>query len=154
MPAATSVLPFMSMAAATPPPSTSSARFTLDGDHGLEAHLTGICEAVRTGITRLVPAGRLEGILLGGGYGRGEGGVLHALGGDQPYNDLEFYVLLRGITVLNEWRHGAALRELAHALSGPAGIEVEFKVISRADLQRNAVTMFSYDLVRAHRRIW
>jgi hypothetical protein len=141
------------MAAATPPSPAASGRFTLDGAPSLEAHLASVCESVRTGIMRIVPASRLEGILLGGGYGRGEGGVLHTLGGDQPYNDLEFYVLLRGNTVINEWRHGGALRDLAHALSGPAGIEVEFKVISRADLRRNAVTMFSYDLVRAHRSV-
>jgi hypothetical protein len=128
-------------------------RFTLDGDAGLEEHLRKTCEQVRAGVEALIPADRLDGILLGGGYGRGEGGVLRLPDGDRPYNDLEFYVLLRGNTVLNEWRHRAALDRLAHALSGPAGVEVEFKVISLADLQRNPVSMFSYDLVRGHHRV-
>lgn len=136
--------------APTPAPS-ATARFTLDGDAGLEDHLRDTCARVCTGVESLVPADRLEGVLLGGGYGRGEGGVLQTADGDQPYNDLEFYVLLRGSTVLNEWHHRAALDRLAHALSGPAGVEVEFKIISRAALQRQPVTMFSYDLVRGHR---
>lgn len=150
--AATS-LPFVPLTTALATETSPAGRFTLDGDAGLEEHLGRTSEQVRAGVEALVPAGRLEGILLGGGYGRGEGGVLRAADGDRPYNDLEFYVLLRGSTVLNEWRYRVALNELAHELSGPAGVEVEFKVISLADLQRNPVTMFSYDLVRGHRRV-
>ena len=67
-----------------------SPRFTLDGSEVLEAHLAATCDKVLSGIRALVPAARLDGILLGGGYGRGEGGVLKTAAGDQPYNDLEF----------------------------------------------------------------
>jgi hypothetical protein len=153
MPGVTQVLPFVPVAGPEPAAFPSSARFTLDGDDGLEAHLAGIGDLVRGGVERIVPSHRLEGVLLGGGYGRGEGGVLRTPAGDRPYNDLEFYVLVRGPVVLNEWRYRAKLEELAHALAGPAGVEVEFKVISVAGLQRNPVTMFSYDLVRGHRRV-
>jgi hypothetical protein len=153
MPSVAHVLPFVSVTADSPPARAASGRFTLDGDASLEAHLAHVCDHVRAGIERLVPASRLEGILLGGGYGRGEGGVIHEVDGDRPYNDLEFYVLLRGSTVLNEWRHRAALDELAHALSATAGIEVEFKIISNASLRRSSVTMFYYDLVCGHRRV-
>jgi hypothetical protein len=136
-----------------PPSNPVPGRFTLDGDVGLEAHLAALCAQVRVGVERIVPRRRLEGILLGGGYGRGEGGVRPTPQGDRPYNDLEFYVLLRGFTVWNDRRHRARLNELAHALSEPAGIEVEFKVISASDLRRKPVTMFSYDLVSGHRRL-
>lgn len=153
MQGAITILPFVPVTVAPANGAPPAGRFTLDGDAGLEEHLDQACGNVRAGVQALVPAGRLEGILLGGGYGRGEGGVLRAAGGDRPYNDLEFYVLLRGSTVLNEWRYRAALDRLAHALSVPAGVEVEFKVISLADLRRNPVTMFSHDLVRGHRRV-
>lgn len=153
MEGAASILSFVPEMAASSVGVPSSARFTLDGDAGLEAHLMRTCGRVREEVERLVPSHRLEGILLGGGYGRGEGGVLRSSDGDQPYNDLEFYVLLRGNAVLNEWRHRAGLDELAHALSSSAGVEVEFKVISAAALRRNPVTMFSYDLICGHRRV-
>src|SRR3954468_19209797 len=99
MPAAVSTLSRPSFPVeAIPAPAARSTRFTLDGDPVLEAHLADICRQVRAGIEALVPPGRLEGILLGGGYGRGEGGVQSNGAGDEPYNDLEFYVLLRGST--------------------------------------------------------
>jgi hypothetical protein len=63
-------------------------RFTLDGDEALERHLAHTCARVLSGIRGLIPPRRLEAVLLGGGYGRGEGGVLRGPGGDRPYNDL------------------------------------------------------------------
>lgn len=153
MQVAATISPLTSLTTAPNTAVASAGRFTLNGDAGLEGHLRETCARVRTAVESLIPEERLEGILLGGGYGRGEGGVLHTPDGDRPYNDLEYYVLLRGSTVLNEWRHRRALNRLAHALSEPAGVEVEFKVISLADLQRGPVTMFSYDLVRGHHRV-
>ncbi len=126
------------------------SRFTLDGDDALEAQLALICRCVRAGLRRILPGRQLEAVLLGGGYGRGEGGVLRTPEGDRPYNDMEFYVLVRGSCVVNEWRHGAALHRLAHELSLAAGIEVEFKLLSLARLRSERVSMFSYDLVRGH----
>lgn len=149
----TSILPYLPVAASRSVAAPAAGRFTLDGDGALEARLGRLCELVRHGVGRLVPARRREGILLGGGYGRGEGGVLRTAGGDRPYNDLEFYVFLRGSTVLNEWRHRAQLTDLAHRLTAEAGVEVEFKIQSAAGLRRQPVTMFSYDLVQGHRLV-
>jgi hypothetical protein len=154
MPAITSTLPYLPDAEPAIIPAGSAARFTLDGDGPLEARLGRLCESVRLGIIRTVPIARLEGILLGGGYGRGEGGVLRTAAGDRPYNDLEFYVLLRGSRVLNEWRHRKSLARLAHHLTEQAGIEVEFKILSTETLRRHPVTMFYYDLVQGHHRVW
>lgn len=146
----TSILPYLPVAASRSVAMPAAGRFTLDGDGALEARLGRVCELVRHGVGRVVPPRRREGILLGGGYGRGEGGVLRTAGGDRPYNDLEFYVFVRGSTVLNEWRYRHALVELAHQLTAEAGVEVEFKIQSAAGLRRQPVSMFSYDLVQGH----
>ncbi len=126
-------------------------RFTIDGSNALERHLAATCERVRDCVQRLVPASKLEGLLLGGGYGRGEGGVLRSERGDRPYNDLEFYVLIGGCSFLNERRYGHALHELGEQLSPDAGLEVEFKVLSLGKLRSSPVNMFYYDLVMGHR---
>src|SRR6266567_4216010 len=95
----------------------SCQRFTEDGSDELEGHLRQICDQVRDGVRAAVPAQKLEALLLGGGYGRGEGGVCRTESGDWPYNDLEFYVFLRGSLWLNERRHQARLQALAKRLS-------------------------------------
>ena len=126
-------------------------RFTIDGSPALEAHLAATCEKVLAGVKSLVPAAKLEGIALGGGYGRGEGGVLKTPGGDQPYNDLEFFVFIRGNAIFAEGKFRQPLHELGESLSPEAGLEVEFKVLTLDKLRRSAPCMFYYDLVAGHR---
>lgn len=136
-------------AAATAP----AARFTLDGDEGLERHLAQTCARVLSGIRGLIPADRLEGVLLGGGYGRGEGGVLRGPAGDRPYNDLEFYVAIKGHRHLNEARYHLRLDVLGEILTHLADVEIEFKITSFAELATQPVSMFSHDLLAGH-RLW
>jgi len=128
-----------------------SQRFTIDGGDALEMQLAQTCERVLSGVRALVPAAKLEGVLLGGGYGRGEGGVLKTAHGDRPYNDLEFYVFIRGNAILAERKFRQPLHELGESLSPEAGLEVEFKVLTLDKLRRSAPSMFYYDLVAGHR---
>lgn len=129
-------------------------RFTLDGDAALEHHLERTCARVLSGIRGLVPAGKLEAVLLGGGYGRGEGGVLRGSDGDRPYNDLEFYVALKGNRHGNEFRYHRRLEVLGEILTHLADAEIEFKIASLAELAASPVSMFSYDLLAGHRLLW
>lgn len=126
-------------------------RFTLDGNEALELRLALTCERAVAGVRKFLPAGKLQAIVLGGGYGRGQGGVLNTAAGDEPYNDLEFYVFLRGSTVLNDRRFRSRLVTLGEVLSPDAGLHVEFKITSPEKFRREPVSMFSYDLVAGHR---
>jgi hypothetical protein len=126
-------------------------RFTVDGSSGLEFQLEFLCQTVARGVQACIPQHLLEGLALAGGYGRGEGGVLRTDTGDHPYNDLEFFVFIRGLTQVNDFRFGTALQQLGHDLSAIAGIEVEFKILSLAKLRTSAPTMFYYDLLKGHR---
>ena len=112
-----------------------------------------LCARVADEVGEIIPAAKLEAIVLGGGYGRGEGGVLKTAAGDQPYNDLEFYVFVRGNRLVNERNYRGALEALGEKLSPAAGLHVEFKVDSIMRLERSPVSMFSYDLVSGHRTI-
>ena len=123
-----------------------SDRFTRDGDAALERHLAQICAQVATGARALVTANQLAGVLLGGGYGRGEGGVFRTPAGDQPYNDMEFYVFTQADGATGDDWH-----TLATTLTAVAGIDVEFKLLPLAQLRRAAPSMFYYDLVVGHR---
>lgn len=150
-PAVDSVARLPIVASATPPQCTKPKRFTLDGSAALESHLEAVCQAVSEGVRRLVPSSSLVGLVLGGGYGRGEGGVLRVASGDLPYNDLEFYVFVRGNSFFAERRYRQALQNLGHRLSPQAGLEVEFKVLTLRKLRRSPTSMFFYDLVSGHR---
>jgi hypothetical protein len=125
-------------------------RFTIDGSDTLELRLDSLCREVAQAVLRVIPASKLEALVLGGGYGRGEGGVLKTHSGDEPYNDLEFYAFLRGNRMLNERRFRRPLGALAEQLSLDAGIHIEFKCDSIQRLECTPVSMFTYDLVAGH----
>src|SRR6476659_2465910 len=116
-------------------------RFTIDGSLELERWLTELCEDAGNAVRKVVPPNVLEGMLLGGGYGRGEGGVLRTEGGDRAYNDLEFYLLLNGPSLLVERQYQPHLHECAEELSAEAGIDVEFKACSIGRLRRSGPSM-------------
>ncbi len=132
----------------------SRQRFTLDGNDALEQHLQRTCARIVSGIRGLIPPRKLQAVLLGGGYGRGEGGVLRSAAGDRPYNDLEFYVAIKGSRHLNEARYRRRLAVLGEILTHIADVEVEFKITSLAELESQSVSMFSYDLAAGHRLLW
>ena len=133
---------------------TAPARFTVDGTDALERQVRRLSERVLAEVRGIIPPGRFEALLLGGGYGRGEGGVLRTRGGDRPYNDLEFYLCVRGHRLVNRRRYGPALQQLLARLSREAGLEVEITIISLALLRAAPVSMFYYDLVSGHRWLW
>jgi hypothetical protein len=128
-------------------------RFTIDGSPELESRLESLCRAAGGKLQGLIAGKRLQGVVLGGGYGRGHGGVLRTSEGDQPYNDLEFYVFLRGPRLAGQHRYGPAIQALSDELTGNAGLHVEFKIDSLLRLRSSPVSMFSYDLVTRHRVI-
>ena len=126
-------------------------RFTLDGSADLEARLQDICADVLEQVCTIVPTAKLEGLVLGGGYGRGEGGVLKTPAGEVPYNDLEFYIFVSGNRFLAEYNNRPRLLQLAERLSEVHRLHIEFKIDSLRRLRNSSVSMFSYDLVSRHR---
>ncbi len=131
----------------------SDRRFTIDGSHELETLVADTCRNAADQLKSMIPRKRLEGLLLAGGYGRGEGGVRTTATGDQPYNDLEFFLFIKGHPWINEKRYGSTVHQLGVSLSKQIGIEVEFKITSAATVRKAAPSMFFYDLIMGHHRV-
>ena len=98
---------------------------------------------------------KLAGVVLGGGYGRGEGGVWHAEEGDRLYNDLDFFVFADNAD-RNEL---ARLNRKLAALSAPwekrLGVSVDFGPAKNLSALKNvAGTLMFQDLRRGWRPVW
>ena len=131
--------------------SRPNSRYTVDGSEDLEARLQRSSELIKETLLAALPPDSIEGLLLGGGYGRGEGGVLRDSEGDHPYNDLEFYLFVRGDRHLFDHRFGDILRRLSHDIASAAGIEIELKVLTFSALHRAPISMFFYDMIVGHK---
>jgi hypothetical protein len=128
-------------------------RFTVDGDEALEGHLEGVCQRACEAVQQRVPLRKLEGLLLGGGYGRGEGGVLCTPDGDLPYFGMKFVVLVRGWAWESRRRFLGGLQEAESALEAFAGVPVRFWLARTGDLLRPGGSLFCRELCLGHRRI-
>ncbi len=92
--------------------------------------------------------GKVEALVLGGGYGRGEGGVAaDAQGNARLFNDLDYFVFTSNPEDPGLHR---AVSEWERAESGRLGIDVEGKCLPRSDLEQTPGSMMFFDLVSAH----
>ena len=93
---------------------------------------------------------RLVALLLGGGYGRGEGGVLEVDGKQRPYNDLDLFVVVtdpRGVT--------SDLAHVAHRAEARLGIAVDFShPLTPGDIRRWECRLMWHELLGAHRVLY
>ena len=89
----------------------------------------------------------LVALVLGGGYGRGEGGVLRVAGEERPYNDLDLVLIVRSRTAL-PWE---ALHGIQHKYASLMGIEVDFsRPLTVDDVRAWPPTLMWTDLLQGH----
>ncbi len=124
------------------------SEFTVAGDAALdlliEAQLDGIAEAVRA----TVPAREVEALVLGGGYGRGEGGALRTEDGLRPYNDYDLVLIHRRT---DRARLAADLRRVNEEQGARCGIHVDITPLALDSLSRLPHTLTWYELQKGHR---
>lgn len=94
---------------------------------------------------------KLGGVVLGGGYGRGEGGVFEGpeAGGVRLSNDLDFYVVSEeGVSARELDAIGAALEPVGEKWTAALGVDVDFCVRTPWRLRHDQERMMVQELVR------
>ncbi len=116
----------------------------------LEAHFRRLREAMEA---PGAPRGKVSALVLGGGYGRGEGGVLaNEGGGESLFNDLDYFLFAETpeAPAVRRW-----VREVEAAESRALGIDVEIKCLARREVERGvAGSMMFLDLALGHEVVW
>jgi len=98
---------------------------------------------------------KLAGVVLGGGYGRGEGGIRRTPEGDRLYNDLDFFVFARGANRREAARIDRELQLLAERCGKELEAAVDFGPVKNlAALRRVAATLMFQELRRGWRPVW
>lgn len=123
----------------------SRARYFPDPAPGPRAQLDRYLDRLRTSAEG---SANLRLLLLGGGYGRGEGGLWKPADGDEPelYNDLEFYLFVTRPSP----EHAEWVKREIEAGHRETGIEIEIKTLRDTAMERARPSMFYYDLVAGH----
>jgi len=127
----------------------------MDRDPGIESLLARTvpeiaAEAGSSGIPELA------GICLGGGYGRGEGGVYRDSGGvPHLYNDLDFFVFTDAASRRRRREIDLRLEPVAHRWTEALGVDVDFGPAKNiGSLRRVARTLMYQELKHGYWQVW
>ena len=98
---------------------------------------------------------KLAAVVLGGGYGRGEGGVLHTPQGDRLYNDLDFFVFSARASRRERREIDQALATLSPKWQPKLQVAVDFGPAKNlAELPKVCSTLMYQELLRGWRLVW
>lgn len=128
----------------------TTTSFTGFEDPRLEARIARDMDWIAGEVAGRLGAG-YRALVLGGGYGRGEGGAVPTAEGLAPYNDYDLFVVVRGISRFRMPGLRDDLHALGTALEHDIGIEVELAPVRAEDLWRLDFTMMWCELVHGHR---
>ena len=96
-------------------------------DPELELELVAALRQMHDEISTNSGIPHLSAVVLGGSYGRGEGGCVRDRDGrSHPHNDLDFFVFTSGARKREQRRINAALAEIGRRYARTLGIDVDF----------------------------
>ena len=128
------------------------SKYTVYGDDAFDMKIDSLLKTISGRVIDTVGAENLSALILGGGYGRGEGGVLLKSNGEMSlYNDFDIFVITSDVSRLRRRRINRALRNLSPDLSMTAGIDVDFSPAKNiSDLKSSEFTMMWQELKHGH----
>ncbi len=128
------------------------SKYTIYGDDAFDRKIDSLLGIVVERVVDTVGRKNLVALALGGGYGRGEGGVFLNTNGEMSlYNDFDFFVITSDISRMQQWRLNRALLNLSPELSEIAGIDVDFSPVKNiSDLKSSKFTMMWQELKSGH----
>jgi hypothetical protein len=117
-------------------------------DRRIDRHMQLVCEAV----TSVVPKRDLVAVVLGGGYGRGEGGVFQHNGSEELFNDYDMFVVVKNVGRRRRAEYLRAINGLRDGLNSATGIEVDFGPLKTLrELEKAPFWLFYYELRYGHK---
>ncbi len=122
-------------------------QYTADGSPEAESRVREDLDRIVSTTLRHLPEESIDLIAVGGGFGRGEGGVIRNSEGTlHAFNDYDIVVLTTGRP------DGDGLLAAAPGLAGEIGVDfVDFGILDRGALDRVAPTVFWYEFLAGHR---
>lgn len=124
--------------------------FTWSRDPAAEAVASRAVEAVRSAVVGALPRSGYRAVLLVGGYGRGEGGVVWENGRARLHNNLDVLVVATGAWRFARHALEARARRAVEPIAASLGVGIDVGAIADWTLERGPRRVFYYDLCHGH----
>ncbi|HOA29474.1 MAG: hypothetical protein KBB33_03235 [Candidatus Cloacimonetes bacterium] len=125
------------------------------GSEGFNRYIDESLKDIAVRFDALFSRDELIALVLGGGYGRNEGGVLNVDNEEKLYNDLDFFVISKDMPPWKNAHIDRTLKNLHYELCDKYDIEVDFSDLKPVNsLAKTPLTLMWYDLLYGHKVIW
>ena len=131
----------------------NTARYTLDGDASVEARIDRDQQVIAEAVDAVVDDASFCGLILMGGYGRGEGGFVFQNGQPAPYNDYDYFVVVEGLDRPQRGELDQRLAQQAERLEHDVGVEVDFALLQKERLPGAEYSLMNAEMIWGHRVI-
>lgn len=122
----------------------------LKADQSIQIGLNRVVEGIRD-----LMGDRLQAIVLTGGFGRGEGGVMHENGRFRPVNDFDISVIVSKDYFRMRKRFARPLAELAERLASETGLkQIDIGISHPLRFRFAPNRVESYEIRNGHRVLW
>jgi hypothetical protein len=126
---------------------------TLRGGAQVEAGLRAVLESAADRVAAVAPAGSVRALVLLGGYGRGEGGVLVEGGRERPHNNLDLLLAARGLDAGTRAELKLKLDEALEQVAREAQVGIDLSVHDDTALARDECRVIWYDARHGHKTL-
>ncbi len=127
-------------------------RLTLRGSEAVEQRVRLLLEDVREA-SKSLDRRAYRALLLIGGYGRGEGGVIVENGEEKPHNNLDFLLIAESPNANENQCLRADFNQKVQALARKHGIDIDFSVTNVAKLKHSPRLVIWTDMRFGHKTI-
>ena len=130
-------------------------KYTLTGSQAFDNLIDRQLMLVTEEILNLIPQKDIAAILLGGGYGRGEGGVLIENDKEYLYNDYDLFVILKNISYLKKKKYQNKIHLIHEKFTPLFKIDVDVGPLQTVNAISNAPHwMMWYELKNGYKLLW
>jgi len=128
-------------------------RFTVKGSPVIEKKILEMIRIIAESMTSAIKKEKYKALVLLGGYGRGEGGVLIENGKEKPHNNFDFILITENLNEHDQYQLKTKIDELMISIEEKIDLVIDFNIISRSKLTNSPCRMIWYDMRFGHKTI-
>ena len=128
-------------------------RFTVRGSADFEKRMSSLFTELADHAGKVLSPDVCRAMVLLGGYGRGEGGVVMTDGIERFHNNLDFLVITQSISPAAQERLKTLVQEAIKPLAQAQGIEFDVAAITESKLRRSPSLVMWYDMRLGHKTV-
>ncbi len=129
-------------------------RFSVRGSPAFEERMTALLREIASKANDVLAPPACRAMVLLGGYGRGEGGVMVTDNEEHPHNNLDFLVITRSLSRKQQQALKTRLKNVLFPLTREQHIEFDFSLVDETRLRRSPSLVMWYDMRFGHKTIW